>query len=88
VARQLLLDVVQKEPGVLVVLHCSSGREVSRKLVEMNEDGSSNLFVSGASRPKVRRYATGDADHIPESRGTEFFVLFHQKARPAPEVLK
>ncbi len=54
----------------------------------MIEDGSPNLFVTGASRPKVRGYSAGNADHVRERGGTKFFIFFHQKARPAPEALK
>jgi hypothetical protein len=87
-AHQLLLDFAQEDPGVLVVLFSLSNPEVSRKLAKMIEDGSANLFVSGASRPEVRGYSASNADHAPEGGRTKFFIFCHQKARPAPEVLK
>jgi len=88
VARQLLLDVVQQGPGVLVVLLSLRGHEVGGKSVEMIEDGSANLFVRGGSRPEVRGYPAGNADHAPKWGRAKFFVLCHQEPRPAPEVLE
>jgi hypothetical protein len=88
VAHQLFLDFAQEGPGLLVVLFSLSGHQVSRKLVEMIEDGSADLFVGRVSRPEVRGSSAGNADHIPERGGTKFFVFCHQLARPVPEVLK
>src|ERR1700678_3279638 len=57
-------------------------------MVEMFEDGSADLFVSGASGPQVRGCSSGDTHQIPEGGGTKFVILLHQKAGPAPEVIK
>jgi hypothetical protein len=86
--QKLSFDAHEQRPGVLIVLLCLGGRDVHRELVEVIEDGSTNLFVCGVPRPEIRRRPAGDARHGSEGRRAKVLVFGHQKARPGPEVCK
>ena len=65
VAHQLLLDFPQEDPGTLIILFRLRGRQVSRKLVKMNKNGPSNIFVGGVTRPEIRWCSAGNGRDVP-----------------------
>ncbi len=83
-----LLDVLQEEPGALVVLCSLRVRQVERELFKVPDDGLAHLLVRGISRPQVRWNSAGNAWDAAEGRRTKFLVFGHQKARPSSQVLK
>lgn len=87
-AHQLLLDFPQEDPGTLIILFCLRGRQVSRKLVKMNKNGSSNIFVGGVTRPEIRWCSAGNSWYAADRRRTKLLVFCHQNARPRPQVVK
>ena len=65
-AQQVLLDTPEEATGVQVVLLSLGRRHMHRKLVEVIEDGSTNLLVGGTARPEVRWRSAGNARHAPQ----------------------
>ena len=85
---QLLLDIDQQGPSILIFLFPLGNREVDRKLVNSAKDASANLLVCRTSWPEVPWCPTGHSWYVSKRRGAKLFAFGHQKARPGSQILK